>query len=852
LAIVPQQEHAAALVIDGKLVGALEEEKLARVRHYGWKPRVGPGFRNLGVDPTLTVEQVLCRRSIRVLLAEHGLTLDDVDLFAVNGLLSRYRRAVPVLDETSSIPILQSGRLMCVPHHLCHAASAYRLSGLEAAWVFTVDGRGDRETAALFRADGDQLTLVKTLLSLTDRSVGGVYETITRLLGFGGHGQGSVMALAAFGDSSLDLKPSLSARSWSDLSVHEGGLQDLFGALARTPEMPLLQAHKDLAASLQAALEQTLTTLVDTGVDGRVDALCLAGGVALNCRMNNLMRTTFRPDAVWVQPGANDAGTAVGAAAEAWAQRVGGNLEEMAFPGVGPSFSSEYIEKALHRAGVAYTRVDDIADVTARLLADGEVVCWFQGELEFGPRALGARSIIADPRRENMQARVNRIKTRESWRPFGPSILSGHEGDWFVDAFDSRFMLFTLEVQENRREQIPAVVHVDGTSRPQVVHAEHQPDYHRMISTFYELTGVPLVLNTSFNRRGEPIVCTPEDALEAFSEQGADVLAIGPFVVRREQLGGSRRAATSGADMGLVALPGGRRLLLRMTTRCDLECVHCTLRDHSGHGDASVDTLETALVDGRRAGCDELVVMRGEATLRPDLPRLLKRARSMGYRFIQLQTHGCALCDPVYVKTLHGLVDAYELMLLGYHPTLHDRLAGRAGAFRGVLHAAKLLRRTGAQVWLSIPVLRRNAPDLPRMVALASKLELSRVQFTFPRPVELVEGVPSADLLRLSDAARAVNRAAGYAERVGVTISTEGLPLCLLDASLHGTPDATEDFARHRVDDLGLVHDEFDGVREAMRPVALPCRECRLRDACPKTWGLYLEMFGTGELRPVN
>ncbi|MED5464628.1 MAG: carbamoyltransferase C-terminal domain-containing protein, partial [Myxococcota bacterium] len=831
---------------------ALEEEKLVRVRHYGWKPRVGPGFRNLGVDPTLTVEQVLCRRSVRVLLAENGLTLDDVDLFAVNGLLSRYRRALPVLDETSSIPVLQSGRLVCIPHHLCHAASAYRLSGLEAAWVLTVDGRGDRETAALFRGEGDQLTPVKTLLSLTDRSVGGVYETVTRLLGFGGHGQGSVMALAAFGNVSRDLEPYLSAGSWSDVSVHEGGLQDRFASLSRTPEMPIQQAHKNLAASLQAALEQTLTTLVETGIEGGVDALCLAGGVALNCRMNNLMRTTFRPDVVWVQPGANDAGTAVGAAAEAWAQSVGGNLEEMVFPGVGPSFSPEQIEGALRRAGVSYTRVDDIAEVSAGYLADGEVVCWFQGGLEFGPRALGARSILGDPRRVDMQNKVNSIKMREKWRPFGPSILAGHEDDWFVDAFDSRFMLFTLEVKAEKRDQVPAVVHVDGTSRPQVVHAEHQPVYHRMLSSFYGRTGVPLVLNTSFNRRGEPIVCTPEDALAAFPELGADVLAIGPFVVRRGERTSVSRETASISDAELADLPGGRRLSLRMTTRCDLECVHCTLRDHSSHGEARRADLEKALVDGRQAGCDELVVMRGEATLRPDLPSLLRRARMVGYRFIQLQTHGCRLALPGTLESLDGLVDAYELMLLGYEPGMHDRLVRRSGAFAEVIKAAQVIQRTRAQVWVTIPVLHRNSTHLPRMVALAAKLGLPRVQFAFPRPVELVDGVPSEELLRLSDAARAVNRAAVYAQRIGITISTEGFPLCLLDAPLHGTPDATEDFSRHRIDDLGLVHDDFDGVREKMRPVALPCRDCSLRDSCPKTWGLYLEIFGTGELKRVG
>ena len=540
----------------------------------------------------------------------------------------------------------------------------------------------------------------------------------------------------------------------------------------------------------------------------------------------------------------------MGAAAEAWAMAAGSNLAEMHFPGVGPSFSPEEIEAELRKAGVSYTRVEDIAEVSAEFLAEGKVVCWFQDGLEFGPRALGARSILADPRRKDMQDRVNTIKTREKWRPFGPSILAGHEQDWFVDAFDSRFMLFTLEVKPEKRALVPAVVHVDGTSRPQVVHADQQGTYHRLISSFYDRTEVPLVLNTSFNRRGEPIVCTPEDALSAFSELGADVLAIGPFVVKRGELSGFATGPNS-SDSELALLPGGRRLCLRMTTNCDLACAHCTLRDHHSNGEAEPGDLERALVEGRKAGCDELVVMRGEATLRADLNYWLRRARTMGFHFIQLQSHGCTLGGGGVVKPLEGLVDAYELMLLSYEPALHDRLAGRVGAFREVMKAMQITRRMGAEVWVTVPVMRGNAVHLHRVVALVSKFGLSRVQFSFPRPVELPHTVRNEELLRLSDAARAVNRAAAYAARVGVKVSTEGFPLCLLDVSLHGTPDVSEDFSRHRIDDLGIVHDEFDGVREKMRPLALPCRECRLRESCPKTWALYLEMFGTGELKRV-
>lgn len=850
LAVISQQEHAAALIIDGELVGAVEEEKLARVRHFGWKPRPGHGFRNLGLDPTLMVEQVFARRSIRVLLAEHGLTLDDVDLIALNGLLSRYRQLLPVLDPTAPIPTLRAGRLVCVPHHLSHAASAYRFSGLDRAWVLTVDGRGDRETAGLFRAEGDQITPVHTALSLTDRSIGGVYETITRLLGFGSHGQGSLMALAAFGTPSEAVRPFLSAQDWDHLDVHESGLEQAFAADRRAPDAPIERRHQDLAASLQHALEQTLLQLVHTGTQGALDNLCLAGGVTLNCRANNLLRTTLEPKHLWAQPGANDGGTAIGAAAEAWARYNGSPLQPMQHAAIGPAFDDDAIEAALRRAGVAYTRSDDVAADTAHLLAEGQVVCWFQGRLEFGPRALGSRSILADPRRTDMQDKVNRIKTREGWRPFGPSILAGHEAAWFERAFDSRFMLFTIPVLTERRHEVPAIVHVDGTSRPQVVHAETHPRYHALISAFYDRTGVPMLMNTSFNRRGEPIVGSPADALDAFPELGADVLAIGSFLVRRGELSEPAPMVKRSDDELLAALPGGRRLSLRLTTSCDHTCVHCTLRDHFSHGEASQEQALRSLAEGRRAGCDELVIMRGEATLRDDAPRLISRARRMGYRYVQVQTHGATLADPRWLGKLREAgVDAFEVQLLAPDAPLHDRLAGKDGAFRATVAGLQHALRSGATVWVTAPVLRRNALHLPRLAALVAKLGLSRLQLQFPRPVELADGVPTDELLSLSRAAAAVERVTAYALKLGLTVSTEGFPLCLLPTALHGTPDAAEDFTRHRVDDLGVVHDEFHSVRQRMRPDMAPCAPCALRARCPRTWSGYLELVGSGELR---
>jgi carbamoyltransferase len=852
IAMISQQEHAAALMIDGRVVGALEEEKAVRVRHYGWRTRKGVPWRNLGLDPTLPIEAVFPRRAIRHLLAEHGLTLDDVDAIALNGLPSRYRRLLPVLDADAPVPIFQAGRVIAVPHHVAHAASAFRVSGLPAAWVLTVDGRGDRETAALFRADAEGIHPVRTLLSLTDRSIGGVYETFTRLLGFGSHGQGSLMALAAMHAPAYDVSRFLSAQGWDDVSIHEVGIAEAFAGLARADDAPITEAHGALAASVQGALEQTLVALVRDGVgDAPVDALCLAGGVALNCKANSVLRAAFGAPPVWAQPGANDGGTALGAALEAWAWRGGGPVPTMRTASLGPSFDDDTIHAALEAAGVVYTRVDDMAGFVAERLAEGEVIAWFQDGLEFGPRALGARSLLADPRRAALHGRVNAMKSREPWRPFAPSILAGHEAAWFEDGFDSPFMLFTASVRPAMRDRVPMIVHTDGSTRPQVVHADTHPRYHAMISAFRGLTGVPMVSDTSFNRKGEPIVARPEDALEAFAGLGADGLAIGSFYVRRGEQRPPRTAIPT--DDALAALPGGRRLMLRVATRCDLACGHCTMRDHRRWGtDPAASDIVRSLVAGREAGCDALVLMRGEPTLRPERLRIVERARRMGYREVQVQTHGGTFADRSLVAALVAAgLTAAEVQLLGADAATHDAAAGKAGSFQDTLRGLQNALAEGLAVFVTVPVLRVNALTLPRVVALLHKIGVGRVQFTFPRPVERPDGVPTDALLRLSTAAWAANRGARAAQKLGLQVSTEGFPLCVLDAWLHGTPDATEDFGRHRIDDMGQVHDDVGRVRGAMRPDAPPCRGCARVASCPKTWGLYTEMFGTSELRPI-
>jgi predicted NodU family carbamoyl transferase/ferredoxin len=848
LAIITMQEHAAALLKDGVLVGAIEEERLSRVRHHGWKPQDRPGV-TLGVDPTLALEEPFARRSIRALLQQEGITLDDVDVIALNGIPSRYRATYSLLDETRPLRTVRAGRMMYIPHHLTHAASTYRASGFENAWIFTADGRGDRETAALFRAEKGQIKPVFSLLSLNDRSIGGVYETVTRILGLGGHGQGSTMALAAYGQPTMDMRPFLSAKSLRDIHIHEQGPMERYGELRREYDGPLTQEHKDLAASAQKALEDVVETLLrEGGVHDGADAICFAGGVALNCRMNGTLRNRFQPQRVFAQPGANDGGTAVGAALQGWTEATGQPPQPMADAYLGPAFTDAEIEPFLRRSGLPYRKVDAIAEETAQRIATGQVVCWFQGRMEFGPRALGARSILADPRGSDVKDRVNRIKDRQDWRPFAPSILAGHEGEWLENAFDSRFMLFALNVREEKRALVPAVVHADGSTRPQVVHAETSPAYHAMISAFHRLTGVPLVVNTSFNRRGEPIVCTPRDALESFRGLGADALAIGNFIVER----GAVPLPALPADAELQSAPRGRRLMLRLTTHCDCDTDFCTLQDLRGLPDRSTAEALQCLAEGRQSGCDEVVFLRGEVTHRRDLPELVTRAKRMGYRFVQIQTSGRPLAvGPMRDALLRAGVDSFEITLVSGEETVNDELLFSPGAFRETATAIRAIAQSGRQLLVTVPVLRRTMAGLGRTVAVAQKLGVKRIQFNFPRPVELQDRIATGALPSLTGASHYVRLASRLAAQMGLAVSTEGIPFCHLEEPFRAVPDATESWQRYRVDDLHLLHESLTEVRQQARPEPPPCRACSAREHCPKTWALYQELFGSGELKTL-
>jgi carbamoyltransferase len=531
LSVATTEHHAAALVVDGQLVAVVEEERLSRVKHHGARPRAEVEA-NLCNDSSIRLEEVLCRRAVASVLSIGGLETGDIDRIAINGL----RPEMMPADTRARPPIisLDGGRIVHVPHHLCHAASAWRLSGMPAAAVLTMDGRGERETAAWFEGRNGSLRRRWDVLYGDGHSLGGCYETASRMLGFGPYGQGALMALAAGGTPSVDLSDALHVVSHTERTLDFRRLQDLLEPFRRAPEEPLTPLHADAAASIQVALEEAVLALVQEGMDTTPsDALCLAGGVALNCRLNRRILEETGVQQLFVQPAAHDAGTAVGAALEVAALEVEPPAAPLRTAAWGPSPDEQTIADALEGAGLVAQRVADPAVVIARHLMEGRIVCRLDGRMEMGPRALGQRSILGDPRRPQTRLRLNRMKGRESWRPFGPSVRAEDVYDWFEEPIQSPYMLLTSRVRESQREKVPAIVHLDGTSRPQIVERRSLPAFAAILDAFHEATGVPMVVNTSFNRGGEPIVCTPADAIVCWRALGAEVLQMGNFIVSR-------------------------------------------------------------------------------------------------------------------------------------------------------------------------------------------------------------------------------------------------------------------------------------------------------------------------------
>jgi carbamoyltransferase len=583
-------DSAAALLVDGEIIAAAQEERFTRKKH----------------DPRYP------RHAVDYVLSEARLRLSDIDYivfydkpflkferlletyvaFAPRGLRS-FSMSMPVwlreklfqkdmlfkdLKQHDS-SFKDVSKMLFSEHHYSHAASAFFPSPFEEAVVLTLDGVGEWATTTVAIGRGRELEIVKEIHF--PHSVGLLYSAATYYTGFKvNSGEYKVMGLAPYGeprykelilDKLIDLKEDGSFRLdqsyfnyCTGLTMTNDKFSALFGEPVRKAESDrLTQFHMDMAASIQAVTEEIVLHMTRSlAKEYNIPYLCMAGGVALNCVANGkiLRDGAFRD--IWVQPAAGDAGGAVGATLAAWHRELGNDRrvtkpDAMRGAYLGPAYSQEEIERRLTACGAVFETVSEteMINQTAQALADEKAVGWLQGRMEFGPRALGGRSVLGDPRSETMQRTLNlKVKYRESFRPFAPSVLREDVNTWFELDHDSPYMLLVADVQNDKRREmteqekslfgidklnvkrssIPAVTHVDYSARIQTVHADTNPRYHALIMKFKELTGCPVVVNTSFNVRGEPIVCTPEDAFRCFMGTEIDWLVCGNAILRKE------------------------------------------------------------------------------------------------------------------------------------------------------------------------------------------------------------------------------------------------------------------------------------------------------------------------------
>ena len=585
-------DSAAALIADGRIVAAAQEERFTRKKFDADYPRHAIDYcLNAGgvtladVDyvafydkPFLKFERLLetyltfSPRGFRSFRMALPLWLRE-KLFLKSLLASELKALEPKFDWDK--------RLAFSEHHLSHAASAFYPSPFQRAAVLTMDGVGEWATTSAGVGNGHELKIQKEINF--PHSLGLLYAAFTYYTGFKvNSGEYKVMGLAPYGipkyaqliyDNLIDLKPDGSFRLNLDYFNYCTGLtmtnerfDALFDGAPRMPAAPLEQRHMDLAASIQAVIEEAVLRLTRSLAEETGEAnLCLAGGVALNCVANGKVLRDGKFENIWVQPAAGDSGGALGAALTVYhlyadrPRTVANTPDGMAGSYLGPEFDDGETQTRLKAAGARYAVLprDQLLDRTAHALADGKAVGWFQGRMEFGPRALGNRSILADPRDPQMQKKLNlKVKYRESFRPFAPSVLREHVSEWFDIDVDSPYMLMVAPVHERHRREmtseeqrlfgidklnvprssVPAVTHVDYSARVQTVHRETNPLYHDLIGRFHRLTGCPVLVNTSFNVRSEPMVCTPEDAFRCFMGSEIDVLAAGScYLIKDEQ-----------------------------------------------------------------------------------------------------------------------------------------------------------------------------------------------------------------------------------------------------------------------------------------------------------------------------
>ena len=590
-------DSAAALVVDGEIIAAAQEERFTRKKQ----------------------DERFPEHAIAYCLKEAGLAAKDLDYvgfyekpyltferlletylaFAPAGFPS-FVRALPVwMREKLHVPrLIRKGlggdyrkRIIFTEHHESHAASAFYPSPFEEAAVLTLDGVGEWATASIGHGKGNELELIRELRF--PHSIGLLYSAFTYFTGFKvNSGEYKLMGLAPYGepiyadlilDKLIDLQADGSFRVdlsyfsyCQGLTMTSPKMNGLFGGPPRKPETPIAQREMDLAASIQQVTEEIMLRCARTAHElTGAKNLCMAGGVALNCVANGRILREGPFENVWIQPAAGDAGGALGVALFAWHQLLGNArtpnpLDSQSASLLGPRFGDDEIKTFLDSIGAVYEHFGDEASLcenVAGVLADEKVVGWMQGRMEFGPRALGGRSILGDPRSQAMQSVMNlKIKFRESFRPFAPSILEDHVDEYFEmrPNEQSQYMLLVADVKESKRlpgnqdglmgldklkaprSVVPAITHVDYTARVQTVDAARNQRYHSLLSSFNEQTGCPLVVNTSFNVRSEPIVCSPEDAYRCFMATNMDVLAIEGFVLHKDKQPKAQQHETEG------------------------------------------------------------------------------------------------------------------------------------------------------------------------------------------------------------------------------------------------------------------------------------------------------------------
>ncbi|WP_038185060.1 carbamoyltransferase family protein [Vibrio rhizosphaerae] len=585
-------DSAACLIFNGEIIAAAQEERFTRKKHDDSFPVnaiqycvAEANITASEIDYVVFYEKPLVKfeRLIETYLAfvPHGFRSFRLAMSLwMEGKLFQKSLLINGLCSAFESRINWKEKLRFSEHHLSHAASAFFPSPFERAAVLTLDGVGEWTTTSLAIGHGNQLNIIKEIHF--PHSLGLLYSSFTYYLGFKvNSGEYKMMGLAPYGtprytrlikdkliticeDGSFHLNMRY-FNYCAGLTMTNRRFHHLFGGSPRQPESPITQREMDIAASIQKVTEEIIVKLARSiALETGERNLCLAGGVALNSVANGVILRENIFDNIWIQPASGDAGGALGAALAYWHIHHQGERtctstrhDHMQGAYLGPAYSDQIIEQTLNKHGAKYNQLtaDELINQVATLLAEGKVIGWMQGRMEFGPRALGARSILADPRAPSMQKKLNlKIKFRESFRPFAPSVLREHMADWFMCDTDSPYMLLVEHINTDKqykvhdsesvgieklnfaRSAIPAVTHVDYSARIQTVHQDTNPKYYALIKRFYELTDCPVLVNTSFNIRGEPIVCTPEDAFRCFMGTEMDVLAVGNcLLIKAEQ-----------------------------------------------------------------------------------------------------------------------------------------------------------------------------------------------------------------------------------------------------------------------------------------------------------------------------